>query len=575
MSENSDRLAEERALLRDAIRTGGVTKWKTYTRLAGPGWLQSALMLGGGSLAGSLYLGVLTGVNMIWLQPVAMVLTIVMFGALSYVVLSIDKPPFRAINEDINPVLGWSWALAALVSCMVWAMPQYALAAGVLQQNIAPVLLGADGPVGDFGSKLIISTVIFVTVTTVAWHYSRGGPAVKTFEWILKAMIWLIVACFIGVVIRLAFLPGGLEWGSIARGLVPDPSLFFRPAEDFRPFLEAVPGAARDYWSELIVNRQRDVMIAVTAAASGVNATFLLAYSILRRGWKKEHRELAIFDLGTGMLIPFAIATSCVIIAGATQFHAVPQPGFVESRQGVEITPTDAHIEEFQQLLTSRILFAEPDLDPATLAGEQLDNRIAEIPESERLLAAALLTRDAFDLASSLEPLTGHLFARIIFGLGVLGMTLSSVILHMLVSGMVICEMLGRSHSGRTLRYGSLAAATGVLGPFIWQKAAFWLAIPVSIFAFILLPSAYFTFYLMMNKRSLMGDAIPTGKWKIAANVLMILVIVIFTVVSFYVIWNRAGVWGAGAIVGFILAIIAGHFHVKRRSAVNDGRQQG
>lgn len=32
-----------------------------YLRLSGPGWLQSAITLGGGSLAGSLYLGVIGG----------------------------------------------------------------------------------------------------------------------------------------------------------------------------------------------------------------------------------------------------------------------------------------------------------------------------------------------------------------------------------------------------------------------------------------------------------------------------------------------------------------------------------
>jgi Mn2+/Fe2+ NRAMP family transporter len=567
MDNREAQLDRETAELIAAQKQGGFAKLRTYTRLAGPGWLQSALILGGGSLAGSLYLGVLTGVSAIWIQPIAIILTIIMFGAFSYVITSTGKRPFEAINKHINPVLGWSWALASLASCMVWAMPQYALATGVIQQNLAPAVLGPDGTLGNLTSRILITGSIFILVTSVAWHYSKTGTAVKTFEWVLKAMIYLIVACFIGVVVRLAFLPGGLDWSAIFRGMIPDPSLFFRPSDGFDPLLQAVPAEFREYWSDVIVKRQREVMIAVTAAASGVNATFLLAYSILRRGWGKEYRELAIFDLGTGMFIPFAIATTCIIIAGSHQFYTVQQPGFVTTEEtGVPAyEPSAAHIREYEGLMRGRILYEDPAADDTILFGTGFETRIGEISAAEKQMAATLLTRDAFDLASSLEPLTGGFFARIIFGLGVLGMTISSVILQMLVSGMVICEMLGHSHTGRTLRYGSLAAATGILGPFIWQKAAFWLAIPTSIFAFILLPGAYFTFYLMMNKRELMGKEMPAGNRLILLNVVMMLVIIIFSGVSAYVIWINAGIWGAAAILVFLLAIIAGHFHVKNK----------
>ncbi|MEX2404888.1 MAG: hypothetical protein WD625_12190, partial [Balneolales bacterium] len=567
--------SEESAELKDAQQRGGLSKYKTYARLAGPGWLQSALVLGGGSLAGSLYLGVLTGVNAIWLQPVAMVLTIIMFGALSYVVLSTGERPFQAINKHINPVLGWSWALAALVSCMVWAMPQYALASAVLQQNLAPGLLGADGPLGDMLSKAIIAGSFFVLVTAVAWRYSNSGRGVKIFEWSLKVMIYIVVACFIGVVVRLALLPGGLDWSGILQGIIPDPSLFFRPSEGFIPFLEGIPVEFRGFWEDVIVSRQREVIIAVAAAAGGVNATFLLAYSMLRRGWGKEYRGLAIFDLSTGMLIPFALVTTCVIIAASHQFHTAPQPGFVPIENGQEmvVEPSEAHVQEFEGLLEDRILFEASLSGNAELSSDEVAIQMGEISEPERLIAATLLTRDAIDLATSLEPLTGTLFARIIFGIGILGMTISTVVLHMLVSGMVICEMLGRPHTGWTLRIGSLAAATGILGPFLWQKAAFWLAIPTSIFAFILLPSAYFTFYLMLNKRSLMGKEMPSGYRGQILNIIMVLVIILFSVISVYVIWTSAGVWGLAALALFLAAIIAGHFSVKHNSQKVDEYQ--
>ncbi len=565
MNEQDSQLEKDNVDLRAAQQKGGWTKFRTYVRLAGPGWLQSALMLGGGSLAGSLYLGVLTGVSLVWLQPAAMILTIIMFGALSYIVLSSNERPFKAINQQINPVLGWSWALAALASCVVWAMPQYALASAVLQQNLAPGILGADGLLGDVPSRLLIVLSIFALTTAITWRYSKEGKGVKVFDWVLKIMIYVIVACFIGVVVRLSVLPDGLNWSAIWRGLVPDPSLFFKPAAGFTPLLDAIPTVEfREYWSDLIVSRQRDVMIAVVAAAGGVNATFLMAYSLLRRGWGKDHRGLTIFDLSTGMLIPFAIATTCVIIAGSHQFHTVPQPGFVsETGEEMVVEPSGGHIREYNQLLRGRVMY---NLDDVTLTEIEIASRIEQIPEAEQRMAATLLTRDAIDLAASLEPLTGSFFARIVFGIGVLGMTISSVIIHMLVSGMVICEMLGRPHTGWTMRIGSLAAGTGMLGPFIWGQASFWLAIPTSIFAFILLPSAYFTFYLMLNKRSLMGSEVPAGIRGKILNTVMLLVILLFSVVSVYVIHNTAGTWGIGAIIAFLIAIMAGHYYAKNKN---------
>jgi len=43
--------------------------------------------------------------------------------------------------------------------------------------------------------------------------------------------------------------------------------------------------------------------------------TFLYPYTLLARGWGREHRGLKNFDLGTSMFFPFVLATSFVIIA--------------------------------------------------------------------------------------------------------------------------------------------------------------------------------------------------------------------------------------------------------------------
>ena len=46
-------------------------------------------------------------------------------------------------------------------------------------------------------------------------------------------------------------------------------------------------------------------MIAAAATAVGINMTFLLPYSMLRKGWGREHRGLASFDLGHRLVRAF------------------------------------------------------------------------------------------------------------------------------------------------------------------------------------------------------------------------------------------------------------------------------
>src|SRR5690606_10855337 len=125
--------------------------------------------------------------------------------------------------------------------------------------------------------------------------------------------------------------------------------------------------------------------------------------------------------------------------------------------------------------------------------GELLDNpsllaELDTLPQADRQLAAMLVERNAFDLARALAPLAGRGVATIVFGLGVLGMALSTITLLMLISGFCICEALGLPSRGWPHRLGTLAAATGALGPFIWGRANFYLAVYVSAFGLMLLP---------------------------------------------------------------------------------------
>ena len=578
MSNQLTKVDADRQAILDAKKKGPIATIGTYTRLSGPGWLQSALTLGGGSLASSLFLGVLAGFGLLWLQPLAMIFGIVMLSAVGYLAMSTKERPFQAINRHINPVLGWGWALASLAANMVWALPQYSLASGVMQQNLMPGLLGPDSALGDFYGKVVISAGILLLTLLVTFTYDSGGWGIKAYELLLKLVVAGIVACFGGVVL-MVWWNGNLNWGEIFAGFIPDLSKIYQPAEGFNWLLDAVPAAYRDTWSNLIVLDQRDVMISAAATAVGINMTFLLPYSMLRRGWDKNFRGLATFDLATGMFIPFVLATSCVIIAAATQFHPDVEKEASWIQPGSTVELPEVPEAKVKQLMTERLKVKLGEDAFAQLTPEELQAQLEPLTRAERLLAWHLQRKDAFALGKSLSPLTGNTVANVVFGIGVLGMTLSSITLLMLISGFVICEILGLPPTGWPNRLGTLAAATGVLGPFLWAgEARFWLAVPTSVFCFTLLPFAYLTFLFAMNSKSLLGDEMPRGVRRFGWNLGMGIAAAVATIAAVYMVWVKmkdaflqqadwphGGYVGLGIVGAIVLLVVVVHFAFPRK----------
>ncbi len=132
-------------------------------------------------------------------------------------------------------------------------------------------------------------------------------------------------------------------------------------------------------------------------------------------------------------------------------------------------------------------------------------------------------------------------------------MAVSTIIILMLINGFVVCEMFGIPSQGRIYRLACLAPGIGVLGPFFWSKAAFWLAVPTSVFGMVLLPIAYFTFYLLMNQKSLLGENMPRGGKRFAWNTLMAIAAAAAAFGSIWSIWSKVGWYGIGVVVIFIL----------------------
>ena len=534
-----------------------------YTRLSGPGWLQSAITLGSGSLASGLYLGVLGGFAFLWLQPLAMVLGVVMLSAIGYVALSTGRRPFQAVNEHVNPVLGWAWALATAMANVVWCLPQFSVGVSATRENLFPSLLG-PGVMDDTTSKLIASAAILGICLVVIWFYDKGSRGIRIFEWVLKGMVGVVIVCFVGVVVQMS-LKGAINWGKIAGGLVPDFRLLSEPARTFDAFLTST-GQYAGYWKTLIVNNQRDVMISAFATAVGINMTFLLPYSMLAKGWRRRARGLAVFDLSTGLFIPFILATGCVVISSAAQFHTRYDAALVGEAAPGEPAPPAKVVGQYNRLADSRVKQQVGPEAYGKLSDTEKTKLRDALPVADKRMAAMLINRDAFNLAESLRPLTGKTFSHYVFGIGVVGMAISSIIILMLISGFVICEMIGVPPKGNAHRLACLVPVIGVLGPFIWTggKAQFWLAMPTSVFCGALIPIAYWSFFCLMNSRSLLGDNLPKGGRRIAWNALMLVALAVVTPGSLWIIWNKAGWWGAGPLVAFLGLALAVHVARKR-----------
>jgi len=430
-------LAKEKAELAALEGKGVLRQWRGYFAKTGPGWLQSALVLGSGSAMASLFAGAFLQYKLLWVQPLAMILGIVMFAAVSYQTLSTEYRPFYAMKRFIHPALAWSWAIGALVATIIWHLPQYALAAGMTDDMIKTVTgWEPSSEAAQIAVLIGIGLVILAISTTVVWSYSSGHKGIRFYERALKGLVWMIILAFSLVIIRRA-LDGGIEWGKMFKGFLP----LYIPTD----------------------HRGVSVVMAAFGAATGINATFLFPYTLLARGWGREHRGLARFDLITGMLMPFCIATSLMVIATACTIY-----------------------------------------DPEKFA--EGSTMLSPIMAAEMFQSAGL----------------SIFLSRIVFGLGIVGMALSSITMHMLISGFAVCEIFGIEPSGWRYRLACLLPAPGLVGVVLWKYVGAWIAIPTSAICGLMLPIAFIGFFILNNSSKYLGDDKPSGTKALIWNIAMI-----------------------------------------------------
>jgi manganese transport protein len=459
-STTPEALQQEKERLNAVKDKGVLSRWRVYFKMTGPGWLQSAMTLGAGSCAASLFAGTFLGYKLLWVQPLAMFLGVVMLSAIAHQTLSTGSRPFDAMKYYIHPVFAWTWALAALVTTIVWHIPQYALAAG-MSEDIIKVITGWN-PQETHEKYVLLSLgfLIFLVSVVITWSYGSQRAGVRIYEKCLKGFVWMVICAFALVVVD-GVIKNKIQFGEIFQGFIP-----------------SIPKTEDPTVQKKIIS----LIMGGFSGAIGVNMTFLFPYTLLARKWGKEHRELGKFDLFTGMLIPYSIATCLIIVATGSVLHNTPEVNQMLA-EGKNLTP---------------------------------------------ILAASMLEQAGIN----------HYISRIVFGLGILGMVMSTISMQMLVAGFSVCELFKIEPGGWVYRLSCLIPGPAFLGVLFWQKMSYWIAIPTAAICGVLLPIAYVGFFLLNNNTRYLGEDKPKGLKAVIWNTGMLAAIIVSSVAAVYYVVN-------------------------------------
>ncbi|MER2490518.1 divalent metal cation transporter [Catenovulum sediminis] len=331
MSQSDANTQQNIELLQSLAAKAWYKRVPTYLKLSGPGWLQGAMTLGGGSAVTSLTIGALFGYELLWVQPVAMIIGCIMLFALSHQTLNTQIKPFEAMKKHVNPALAWGWAIAAFASSIIWGFAHYPLSAGMLEE----IILVTSGFSVDEENTLtrdlyllVLAIVVWAGCAFTAWRYGDHGKAVNVFETGIKLLSSMIVVAFAWVVIS-ASLNGKIDWAAVLAGYIPS----------------SFPSDAQGV----------TVVMAALGSAVGINMTFIYGYTLLYKKWDARHSELSRYDIGLGLVIPYILVTGLISIAAAGAFY-----GSDMDIQG-KLSPTQAgtmFMSAGLDEVTSRLIFA-------------------------------------------------------------------------------------------------------------------------------------------------------------------------------------------------------------------------
>jgi len=249
----------------------------TRLQLSGPGFMDSALTLGAGTLAAAMLSGAAFGYKTLWLLWVSMGLGLFMMAAMARFTC---RGRFRIIRVQ-NQRHGWvvGSLLTALVGtaavAVIFNYGQYSLGTHLIE-SLTP-LLGFEFP--RQYNWLVYMLITSFLILSYGRKGRRGIVVVETF---MKLSIALMLVCF-GACLVLV----GIDWKSFIQGML-------------TPWLPSGMAGL-------------DLFIASSAAAIGVMDWVFFHYAGLARGWGRKHESQARFDIVVGLFLPFILVNYLVI----------------------------------------------------------------------------------------------------------------------------------------------------------------------------------------------------------------------------------------------------------------------
>jgi manganese transport protein len=205
-------------------------------------------------------------------------------------------------------------------------------------------------------------------------------------------------------------------------------------------------------------------IMAALGTAVGINMTFVYGYTLLDRGWGPAHRELSRYDIVIGLVIPYVLVTGLISIAAAGAFYG--------SDMGIQgkLAPAQAGA-----------MFADAGM--------------------------------------------GEVTGRLIFAIGILGMAVGSLVMHMLCCGAAAGAMFNWEPHTTQYRLALLLPTPAVLGVFLWSSMGPYVVLPTSAICGFLLPVAYIGWFILSNNGDYLGTDRPRGAKRLVYNIAMLLCI--------------------------------------------------
>lgn len=273
----AEMLEAELRFLEEIERKSFPARFWGRLKLSGPGFMDSALTLGAGTLTASMLSGAVFGYRIMWLLWVAMGLGLFMMAAMARFTCRGQSPIIPIQNRYHG------WIVGSLLTALI-GTAAVAVIFNYGQYSIGTHLIESLTPLIGFRFPRQINWILYMALTSalILSYGRRGKRGMLLVENFMKLSIGIMLLCFGGCLIVV-----GINWAQFFRGL-------------FVPWLPSgVEGI--------------DLFVATSAAAIGVMDWIFFHYAGLSRGWGPKHESQAKFDITVGLFLPFVLVNIMVM----------------------------------------------------------------------------------------------------------------------------------------------------------------------------------------------------------------------------------------------------------------------